>query len=53
MKDNSSPEQLEKEKAAQDRIRLLEALAVSEKDLAKGRILTHEQAKARLAKWLK
>lgn len=36
---------------ALDRLELLEALAASERDLAEGRTLSHEQVKERMAKW--
>ncbi len=35
------------------RLDLLEALALGERDLAEGRTLTHDQVKARMARWLK
>ena len=36
----------------QRRIELLEAIARGERDVAEGRVVSHEQAKRRLAKWL-
>ena len=39
--------------AALDRLGLLEALAVGERDLAEGRTLSHEQVKSRMARWSK
>ena len=36
----------------QRRIELLEAIARGERDVAEGRVVSHEQAKKRLAKWL-
>jgi prevent-host-death family protein len=34
------------------RIELLEAIARGERDIAEGRIVSHEEAKRRFAKWL-
>jgi hypothetical protein len=53
MEDESSFEQLEKDQTDQYRIRLREALAIGEKALAAGRILTRAQVKAKMKKWLK
>jgi prevent-host-death family protein len=39
--------------ALQYRLQVLEGIALGERDLREGRILTHEQAKKRLRKWLK
>ena len=36
----------------QRRIELLEAIARGERDVAEGRVVSHEQARRRLAKWL-
>ena len=36
----------------QRRIELLEAIALGERDVAEGRIVSHEEAKRRFAKWL-
>lgn len=38
--------------AQQERMAILEGIARGELAVAEGRILTHEQAKARLARWL-
>ncbi|ODU46590.1 type II toxin-antitoxin system Phd/YefM family antitoxin [uncultured Aquimonas sp.] len=37
----------------QQRMNVLEGIARGEQDVAEGRVLTHDQAKARLAGWLK
>lgn len=39
--------------ALQDRVRLLEGLARGERALEEGRVLTHAQARRRMARWLK
>ncbi|MEO7673232.1 MAG: type II toxin-antitoxin system prevent-host-death family antitoxin [Pyrinomonadaceae bacterium] len=36
----------------QRRIELLEAIARGERDVAEGRVVSHEEAKRRLARWL-
>jgi prevent-host-death family protein len=36
----------------QRRIELLESIARGERDVAEGRVVSHEEAKKRLAKWL-
>jgi prevent-host-death family protein len=36
----------------QRRIKLLEAIALGERDVAEGRVISHEEAKRRFAKWL-
>jgi len=36
----------------QQRIKLLEAIARGERDVAEGRVVSHEEAKRRLARWL-
>jgi prevent-host-death family protein len=38
--------------AQQRRIELLEAIARGERDVAEGRVVSHEEAKRRLARWL-
>jgi PHD/YefM family antitoxin component YafN of YafNO toxin-antitoxin module len=38
--------------AALDRLHLLEAIAVGERDIVEGRVFTHEQVKEKLSKWL-
>lgn len=38
---------------AAERLAMLEIVAIGEKDFDEGRVVTHEQAKAKLAKWLK
>jgi PHD/YefM family antitoxin component YafN of YafNO toxin-antitoxin module len=35
-----------------DRLAVLDAIAIGQKDMDEGRVLTHEQVKARMAKWL-
>jgi prevent-host-death family protein len=37
----------------QYRLQVLEGIALGEKDLREGRVVTHEEAKKRLRKWLK
>jgi len=37
----------------QQRMNVLEGIARGEQAVAEGRVLTHDQAKARLARWLK
>ena len=37
----------------QDRVKILEGIAMGEKAIRDGRTLTHSQAKARMEKWLK
>ena len=39
--------------ALQYRLLVLEGIALGEKDLREGRVVTHEEAKKRLRKWLK
>ncbi len=39
--------------ALQYRLQVLEGIALGEKDLREGRVVTHEEAKRRLRKWLK
>jgi predicted transcriptional regulator len=40
-------------KEIQVRIQILEGLARGEADLRAGRVLTHEQAKKKMSRWLK
>ena len=40
-------------RSAVNRLELLEAVAVSERDVAQGRTLTHEEVKERMKPWLK
>ncbi len=35
------------------KLKILEAISKGERDAAEGRVLTHEQARKRMAKWLK
>lgn len=37
----------------QSRMRILEGIARGERDIAEGRVVTHEEFKKRMAKWLK
>jgi len=37
----------------QQRMNVLEGIARGEQAVSEGRVLTHDQAKARLARWLK
>lgn len=37
----------------QQRMSVLEGIALGEQAIAEGRVITHDQAKARLARWLK
>ncbi|MBL8910398.1 MAG: type II toxin-antitoxin system Phd/YefM family antitoxin [Archangium sp.] len=39
--------------ALQERMRILEGIARGERALEEGRVLTHAQAKRRMARWLK
>ncbi len=39
--------------SAIDRLHLLEAITVGERDLAEGKVLTHAQVKEKMGKWLK
>lgn len=36
-----------------NRMRILEGIALGQKDIKEGRVVSHEQAKERLKKWLK
>lgn len=40
-------------KRMQQRMSVLEGIARGEQEVAEGRVVTHDQAKARLARWLK
>jgi prevent-host-death family protein len=35
------------------RLKILEAISLGERDVAEGRAITHQQARKRLARWLK
>jgi PHD/YefM family antitoxin component YafN of YafNO toxin-antitoxin module len=39
--------------SALDRLHLLESITIGEQALAEGRVLSHDQVKEKLAKWLK
>jgi len=43
---------VESYEAQQDRVRILEGIARGERALQEGNILTHDQAKKRMKKWL-
>lgn len=47
------PNQLRKDETLQRRMTMLEGIAGGEKAIEEGRVVTHEQAKRRMARWLK